>query len=131
MRTLKARQISTGSWLQRIDTGGKNEDDFHSHVVNQFSLALGDVQVIIGQATPAEYSVIVAELSAGSHLGEAVIAAPASIKTDEMRRKSASKVILTGAQGSNVGTMPPPQLTQMMIAMGQQMGIVDDNGDVI
>jgi len=44
---------------------------------------------------------------------------------------AASKTILAGASGNNVGTMPPPGLTQMIIAIGQQLGIFDQSGNVI
>jgi len=45
--------------------------------------------------------------------------------------ENATKTILATNQGQGVGVMSLPQLSQMVIAIGQRLGIVDENGDVI
>lgn len=131
MRALKAKQISTGSWFQRIDTGGKQESVFSQEVADQFSIPVNDVQVLVGQLTPAEYDTAVAEMGTGVHQGIPVTAAPILPPTDEEKRKAASQVIFGNNQGQGVGVMSLPALSQMVIAMGQLIGVIDENGDVI
>jgi len=84
MRTLKAKQISTGNWLQRVDAGDKSESGFSQEVADQFSILITDVQVIIEQLTSAEYDAVVAELASGTHQGLPVTAAPVNLASSEL-----------------------------------------------
>jgi len=49
----------------------------------------------------------------------------------EESRSNAAQVILGNNQGQGVGVMPLPKLSEIVIAIGQRLGIIDENGDVI
>lgn len=76
MRTLRARQIASGKWLRRIDTGLKTEADFAKEVAAEFEVAITDVAVEVAEMTEADYATAVTELASGSHAGLGVIAPP-------------------------------------------------------
>ena len=79
VRMLRAKQVSTGQWLQRIDTGPqKAVATFQREVAEQFGLPETDVEVVETTVTPTDHRQAVAEQGTGTHAGLPVRAAPVS-----------------------------------------------------
>lgn len=89
VRMLRAKQLSTGKWLQRIDTGAqKARAAFQTEVAGQFGLPESDVDVVESTVTSAQHQTAVAEQGAGTHEGLAVVVATAPVleRPDAMRQ---------------------------------------------
>ena len=77
MRTLIAKQKSTGEWLQRIDSGRKPEEKFKTEVASSFNIDPLDLDIVIDEMTEQERTQVVVDLVDGTYLGLSVVAAPA------------------------------------------------------
>lgn len=82
-RLLRAKQISTSRWLQRVDTRDVEDAAFIAEVAAQFVLPETDVAVVsmptVGmtkEQTSAEVDRIRVELASGTHEGAGVVLAP-------------------------------------------------------
>lgn len=75
MRVLRAKQVSTNKWLQRVDTE-KDPAVFKRECGQAFAIAGADLSVTETEWTEDQRQSAVTELKAGSHEGLAVVAAP-------------------------------------------------------
>lgn len=66
MRTLRAKQISTGNWFQRIDTGKKSEVIFKQEVSGQFNLPLSEILIVVGEMDQAKYDQLQMDMRDGT-----------------------------------------------------------------
>ena len=83
VRMLRAKQVSTGKWLQRVDSGAqKAVAAFKTDVAAQFGLAESDVEVVETTGTETQRQAAVTEMGTGSHAGVAVIMAPVLVVED-------------------------------------------------
>ncbi len=77
-RVLRASQMSTNQWFQRVRSGDMPEEKFRASVAAQFGVPVSDVAVIVVTMTKAQRIQAMTEMAAGTHEGFPVIPAPAS-----------------------------------------------------
>lgn len=133
MRALLARQVSTGRWCRRIDTGRKAAAAFRAEVAAEFGLAEADVAVVIETWTDQDYSENKATMNSGTFRTAAVIAPPKATLTLEQQRRAATtwKRAQVVAAFVNTGVTPlavadRKLLVQMPLTTAEQDAMVTE-----